>query len=122
MGEISGSLRKNIGEIIVGFGLLFLGLGFLKDSVPNIEDNLDAFNFIQSYTQMGFTSILIFIFIGIILTFIVQSSSAAMAITITMAYSGWIDFPTACALVLGQRGRRFKSSHLDELIYKLSSQ
>jgi len=46
--------------------------------------------------------LIIFVFVGVILTIVVQSSSAAMTITITMAFNGWIDFPTACALVLGE--------------------
>jgi phosphate:Na+ symporter len=94
--------RKNIGEIFVGFGLLFLGLKFLKESVPNIKDNPEVLGFLSAYTDLGFLSLAIFIFAGIILTVIVQSSSAAMAITITMAFNGWIDFKTAAALVLGQ--------------------
>jgi len=94
--------RKNIGEIFVGFGLLFLGLKFLKESVPNIKENPEVLQFLSNYTDLGMISVLIFIVVGVILTIVVQSSSAAMTITITMAYSGWIDFPTACALVLGE--------------------
>ena len=94
--------RKNIGEIFVGFGLLFLGLDFLKKSVPNIKENPEILEFLTSYTELGFLSLVIFVFVGVILTIVVQSSSAAMAITITMAFYGWIDFPTAAALVLGE--------------------
>ena len=94
--------RKNIGEIFVGFGLLFLGLEWLKKSVPNIKDNPEILQFLSNYTDLGIISLLIFITVGVFLTIIVQSSSAAMTITITMAYSGWIDFPTACALILGE--------------------
>ena len=94
--------RKNIGEIFVGFGLLFLGLKFLKSSVPNIKDNPEILQFLSNYTDLGIISLFIFIGVGVILTIVVQSSSAAMTITITMAYSGWIDYPTACALVLGE--------------------
>jgi len=94
--------RKNIGEIFVGFGLLFLGLKFLKSSVPDIKNNPEVLQFLSNYTDLGILSLFIFIVVGVILTITVQSSSAAMTITITMAYSGWIDFPTACALVLGE--------------------
>ena len=94
--------KRNIGEIFVGFGLLFLGLKFLKESVPNIKDNPEVLQFLSAYTDLGVLSLAIFVFAGIILTIVVQSSSAAMAITITMAFSGWIDFKTAAALVLGQ--------------------
>ena len=94
--------RKNIGEIFVGFGLLFLGLKFLKSSVPNIKDNPEILQFLANYTDLGILSLFLFIGVGVVLTIVVQSSSAAMTITITMAYSGWIDYPTACALVLGE--------------------
>ena len=94
--------RKNIGEIFVGFGLLFLGLKFLKSSVPDIESNPEILAFLASYTDLGILSTIIFIIVGVILTVTVQSSSAAMTITITMAFKGWIDFPTAAALVLGE--------------------
>ncbi len=94
--------RKNIGEIFVGFGLLFLGLKFLKSSVPNIKDNPEVLQFLANYTDLGILSLFLFIAVGVVLTIVVQSSSAAMTITITMAYSGWIDYPTACALVLGE--------------------
>ena len=94
--------RKNLGEIFVGFGLLFLGLKFLKSSVPDIKNNPEVLQFLASYTDLGILSVLIFILVGVILTITVQSSSAAMTITITMAFKGWIDFPTAAALVLGE--------------------
>ena len=94
--------RKNIGEIFVGFGLLFLGLKFLKSSVPDIKNNPEVLEFLTSYTDLGILSLFIFIIVGVLLTLTVQSSSAAMTITITMAFKGWIDFPTAAALVLGE--------------------
>ncbi len=94
--------RKEIGEILIGFGLLFLGLGFLKDSVPDIKSHPEILEFIKHLTGYGFGSIILFVVIGGVITVIVQSSSAAMAITLTMAYSGWIDYPTAAAIVLGE--------------------
>ncbi len=94
--------HKDIGEVLIGFGLLFLGLGFLKDAVPDINQHPQILEFIQQFSQSGVVSMFLFVAIGVIITIIVQSSSAAMAITLTMAYSGWIDFPAAAALVLGQ--------------------
>lgn len=93
---------KDWGEVLIGFGLLFLGLAFLKDSVPDIKNHPEVLSFLADFTGKGFWSYLIFIGVGTVLTVIVQSSSAAMAITITMAYKGWIDFPTAAAIVLGE--------------------
>ncbi|MCK4653672.1 MAG: Na/Pi cotransporter family protein, partial [Candidatus Cloacimonetes bacterium] len=94
--------RRDIGDILIGFGLLFLGLMFLKSSVPDIRSNPEVLEFLKNYTELGFTSFLIFVGVGSILTVIVQSSSAAMAITVTMAFMGWIGFETAAAIVLGE--------------------
>jgi phosphate:Na+ symporter len=96
------STLRDTGEFLVGFGLLFLGLVFLKEAVPDIKNNPEALAFIQSYTDRGLLSILFFFAFGTILTVIVQSSSVAGAITITMAAKGWIDFPTAAAIILGE--------------------
>lgn len=93
---------KNLGEFCMGFGLLFLGLMFLQDSVPNIQKNPEILHFITGYTGHGVWSVLIFFTFGTILTIVVQSSSVAGAITLTMAYKGWIDYPTACAIILGE--------------------
>ena len=98
--------KKNIGEIFVGFGLLFLGLKFLKESIPAIDPKNppEFLNFIESFSfaDLGMFSVFIFIFIGVLLTFILQSSSAAMTITITMSFAGWIGYQEAAALVLGE--------------------
>ncbi|MDO9576419.1 MAG: Na/Pi cotransporter family protein [Candidatus Cloacimonadales bacterium] len=94
--------RRDIGEILIGFGLLFLGLMFLKDSVPDIKSNPEVLEFLKNYTDLGFLSFVIFVAVGSVLTIIVQSSSAAMAITVTMAFMGWIDFQTSAAIVLGE--------------------
>ncbi len=94
--------HKDIGEVLIGFGLLFLGLSFLKDSVPDISQNPEALQFLTRFSSGGIGSTIIFLLVGTLVTFIVQSSSAAMAITLTMAYQGWISYPAAAALVLGQ--------------------
>lgn len=93
---------RDTGEFFMGFGLLFLGLMFLKDSVPDIKSNPEILEFITNYTGHGIWSTLAFFIFGTILTVVVQSSSVAGAITLTMAYKGWIDFPTACAITLGE--------------------
>jgi phosphate:Na+ symporter len=94
--------KENLGETLVGFGLLFLGLDFLKNSVPDISKHPEVLQFLGNFTGHGLLSYVLFIIIGTLLTIIVQSSSAAMAITLTMAYAGWIDYPTAAAIVLGE--------------------
>jgi phosphate:Na+ symporter len=93
---------RNLGEFCMGFGLLFIGLMFLKDAVPDIKNNPEVLEFIKDYAGHGLASTLIFLGFGILLTIIVQSSSVAGAITLTMAYKGWIDFPAACAITLGE--------------------
>ena len=94
--------RKSIGEMIIGFALLFLGLTFLKDSVPDLSANPEAISFIQRWTGWGFPSILIFVLVGTVLTIILQSSSATIALTLVMASQGWIPFEIAAAMVLGE--------------------
>jgi phosphate:Na+ symporter len=94
--------RQNIGEALFGFGLVFLGLSLLKNSVPDIGANPQALEFLRRYTNLGFPTFVIFVLVGTIVTMIVQASSAAMAVTLTMAYAGWIDFGTAACLVLGE--------------------
>lgn len=94
--------RKHFGLFLVGFALLFIGLQFLKDSVPDIGAHPETLEFLRSYTQMGYLSILLFLFIGTVLTLIIQSSSATMALTLLMTHQGWIPFDMACAMVLGE--------------------
>ncbi len=94
--------RKNIGELIVGFSLLFLGLSFMKNSVPDLSQTPEILSFVTDWASHGFGSVLIFLVFGTILTLVLQSSSATMAITLIMLSQGWIPFPMACAMVLGE--------------------
>lgn len=94
--------KKNWGELIMGFALLFIGLQFLKTSMPDIKQNPEILNFLANYTHMGFSSILLFLFIGTLLTILIQSSSATMALTLVMCNSGLISFEIAAAMVLGE--------------------
>ncbi|MEM6524175.1 MAG: Na/Pi cotransporter family protein [Bacteroidota bacterium] len=93
---------KSWGEVIIGFALLFMGLEALKEAVPDIKSNPEMLEFLRDYTDLGFFSTLIFIGIGTLLTVVVQSSSATMAITILMANEGWIPFEVAAAMILGE--------------------
>lgn len=94
--------NRNIGEFIVGFSLLFLGLTFMKDSVPDLKSTPEVLAFIQGWTDYGFASVLIFLVLGTLLTLILQSSSATMALTLIMLSMGWIPFEMAAAMVLGE--------------------
>ncbi|MDQ2179330.1 Na/Pi cotransporter family protein [Marinifilum sp. D714] len=94
--------KKNWGELIMGFALLFIGLQFLKTSMPDIKNNPEILTFLTNYTDMGFASTLLFMSIGTLLTILIQSSSATMALTLVMCNSGWISFEIAAAMVLGE--------------------
>ncbi|MEM9400490.1 MAG: Na/Pi symporter [Verrucomicrobiota bacterium] len=93
---------KKIGNFILGFCILLLGLGFLKMSVPDVKSNTALFSFLQNFTGQGYTTYIILIVFGILLTFVVQSSSVAGTITIALLAKGWIDLPQAMSIVLGE--------------------
>jgi len=105
---------KHTGEFLVGFGLLFFGLSELKNAVPDVKSLLkssdpadqilvqDIQGVIEQLNSYGFGSVIIFLIIGVFLTVLVQSSSAAMGITIIVAINGWINFEIAAAIVLGE--------------------
>ncbi|MGM9863393.1 MAG: Na/Pi cotransporter family protein [Lepagella sp.] len=92
---------KSLGEFIVGFCFLFMGLDLISTYVPNLEENPQMLAFLQDYTQMGIVSVLTFFSVGIILTMVVQSSAATFAITLIMCSQGWISFTLGCAVILG---------------------
>ena len=94
--------RKSWGELIIGFGLLFIGLEFLKNSMPNLNENPEIFTFLQEYADMGYASYFLFMLIGTVLTILIQSSSATMALTLVMCANGWISYEIAASMVLGE--------------------
>lgn len=96
------SKRKSLGEFIFGFAFLFLGLDYLKDSMPDLQNNPEVLAFVSNFSSFGFLSILIFLIIGTVLTIIVQSSSATVAITLIMCSRGWIEFESAAAMIMGE--------------------
>lgn len=93
---------NHYGEAAIGFSILFIGLQFIKESVPSIEENPEMLAFLDQFTDLGFGTVLIFVFVGTLLTLITQSSSAATTITLVMLFEGWIDFPIAAAMILGE--------------------
>lgn len=94
--------RKSWGELIIGFALLFIGLEFLKDAMPNLNENPEILTFLKEYTDMGYVSYILFMLIGTALTILIQSSSATMALTLVMCANGWISFEIAASMVLGE--------------------
>ncbi len=96
------SKTRSIAEVLIGFALLFMGLDALKNAVPDLQQNPQVLEFLRNYTDMGIFSTILFIGIGAILTIIIQSSSAAMALTLVMCNEGWIPFEFAAGMILGE--------------------
>lgn len=94
--------RKSWGELVMGFGLLFIGLEFLKTSVPDVSSNPEVLGWLSQYAHMGYLGYILFMLIGTLLTILIQSSSATMALTLVMCNNGWINFDMAAAMVLGE--------------------
>ncbi|MDR1878385.1 MAG: Na/Pi cotransporter family protein [Bacteroidales bacterium] len=105
---LKGKQVRHVGEFLVGFGLLFLGLTSLKESIDNLDlaNNSHFISFITGFVSnsgsIGFGSISLFVLIGTLLTVVLQSSSATMALTIILCSQGAIPFEIAVALVLGE--------------------
>ena len=98
----SKNRHKSIGEFIIGFSLLFMGLELLKNNMPDLKSNHEIFAFLSNYSDLGFWSVLIFLGVGTLITIVVQSSSATMTITMIMCAKGWIPFELGAAMVLGE--------------------
>lgn len=95
------STYKSLGEFLIGFCFLFMGLDLISKYVPDLQQNPQMLEFLQNYTSMGYGSVLIFFFVGIVLTMVAQSSAATFAITLIMCSQGWIPFTLGCAIILG---------------------
>lgn len=93
---------KHWGEFIIGFSLLFMGLFSLRQSIPDVNTNEALANWLQDFSDTGLLSTLSYVMIGAVLTAIIQSSSAAMVLTITMCAKGWLPFELGAAMVLGE--------------------
>lgn len=96
------SRLRNLAETMVGFGILFIGLEFIKNGVPDIKSNPEMLAFLDMFSGYGYLSLVLFVVIGTVLTLVMQSSSAASAVTLVMLFEGWISFPLAAAMVLGE--------------------
>ena len=92
---------KSIGEFLIGFVFLFMGLAAINTNVPDLSKSPEIFAALQNYTTMGYGSILLFMLVGLVVTMIIQSSAATFAIVLIMGTKGWIPFDMACAMVLG---------------------
>ncbi len=99
---VRNTKMKHVAEAMIGFGILFIGLEFIKDAVPDIQENPQILAFLDRFTDFGFASTVLFVVVGTVLTLLTQSSSAAMTITLVMLAQGWITFPIAAAMILGE--------------------
>lgn len=115
------SKRKYWGEFIVGFAILFLGLSYLKGAVPDIKGNPEVLVWLKQLTEWGIFSRLLFVLVGAIVTIVVQSSSAAMAITLTMCAQGWLPFEVAAAMILGENIGTTITAELASLVGNVSA-
>ena len=98
------STLKNLGQFLMGFAVMYVGLTFMKDCANAVlgEYQTGMMGFFGSINGFGFGSILLFLIAGAVLTIVLQASSATMAITMLLAASGLIDFKLAVAMVLGE--------------------
>lgn len=93
---------RHISQIILGLCLILVGMELLQAAMPDLENYPKILAGIAALSNHGFWSVMLIIAIGALLTCLVQSSSAMMAITLVMCYKGMIGFDIAVALVMGQ--------------------
>jgi phosphate:Na+ symporter len=94
--------RKPIGEVLIGLALTILGLAACIDLLPQLRESFPHLQEIfNSLTQSGFWSVLLFLTVGIFFTTLFQSSAATILLALTFCAGGWIAFPMAAAMVVG---------------------
>jgi len=88
---------QGIGSILLGIGFIFLGIAYLKDGFDTLKNVID----LAQFSQEGFLGILLYVAIGAVVTVIIQSSSATMAIIITALVAGQIVYMDALGMAIG---------------------
>ena len=101
MMTLKSNRNRNIGEFIIGFAFLLIGLATMKNSVPDLNQYPEVLALVKNLTSYGFFSVIIFTLVGALITVIVQASSASLALTMVFVANGWINFEMAAAMVLG---------------------
>lgn len=94
--------NKAVGEFILGFVMLFLGLQFMKNALPEVTADSAMVSYISGISDHGTLSLLLFTGIGLGITLLIQSSSATITLTMVMCHNGWISYDAAAAMVLGE--------------------
>jgi phosphate:Na+ symporter len=102
LGFLMGAIKwkhQVLGSAFIGFGFIFMGLQFLTDSLPTLDS--DSLLFMERLAGMGFVSALIGVGVGTVITLMMHSSAATIAMDITLAYRGIINYEVAVAIILG---------------------
>jgi len=99
---LHGSQKRSLGEFITGFALLFLGLQFMKSSLPEVTPDSMLVSYLSNITGSGLPAIVLFTGAGLLITLLIQSSSATITLTMVMCHNGWISYEAAAAMVLGE--------------------
>lgn len=95
------SRNRDKSDVLLGFGLLFLGLNSMSNSIPSLSDNPQALAFLATFNANTLWSNFLCLLVGLVVTIIIQSSSATTAIILTMAFNGWVGVEEGAAMILG---------------------
>ena len=95
------SRNRDKSDVLLGFGLLFLGLNSMSNSIPSLSDNPQALAFLATFNANTFWTNFLCLLVGLVVTVIIQSSSATTAIILTMGYNGWVGVEEGAAMILG---------------------
>lgn len=112
---------RALGEIIIGFALLLLGLAVLQSSMSGVAQNTALARELATYADLGYLSVILFILIGTLLTAVLQSSSATITLTIIMCQSGWIPFEAGAAMILGENVGTTVTANLAAIVANTSA-
>lgn len=112
---------RALGEIIIGFALMLLGLAVLQSSMSGIAQNTALFRELATYADLGYLSVILFVLIGTLLTAILQSSSATITLTIIMCQGGWIPLEAGMAMILGENVGTTVTANLAAIVANTSS-
>jgi phosphate:Na+ symporter len=93
---------RALSTALIGFAMLFMGLGFLKSTVPEFTESSPFVQFFIDYSNIPVIGVLLFVLLGTVVTVIVQSSSTAITLTMALCASGVIPLDVAAAMVLGE--------------------
>ena len=117
------SIKKlaNLGEFLMGFAFLFLGLSILKETSTVLLDNEGVRSFLSTLSGHGIWSIFLFMVAGAVITIMLQSSATATAITMVLVAQGYIPFTMATAMVLGSNLGTTVTSNIAASVANLSA-